>query len=334
MVQDNLEGARVYRSRLYQVIFSFATLYHLGFGLWVICWPQSFFQLFSMDPPRYLALWQGVGLGSGLLGLVYGYCTFRLDIAKPLIGIGLAGKLLAAAGWSMAVGRGEWPMRTFTLVVFSDILWLLPFSLFLLEGTRLGGRVRASAPHVCAILNALAAGVLLLALRQGTEAAPHPMERAAYIQEHPNLWRGGWALWIAAASSLLAFYAWWGARLASPKWGVGAFLIAAAGLACDVFAESLYIGWLPEHLDSVGPVGTLLTGAAANGLYTLAGILLTLGTKSLKGWRWVWTWIVWTSGMSLTLSTLFGSVAGMVASTVILMTSFPSWVWIVGPRLR
>ena len=68
---------------------------------------------------------------------------------------------------------------------------------------------------------------------------------------HPILWRGGWGLWIAAALSLLAFYAWWGSRLGAPAWGVAAFLVALAGLACDLSAESLFIGWLPDHLEAV-----------------------------------------------------------------------------------
>jgi len=322
------------RARNYRILFLLAALYNLGFGLWAGLLPHSFFFLFLMDPPRYPAIWQCLGMVIGLYGLAYGYAALRLDRACPFIAIGLIGKILGPIGWVIAVGNGEWPIRTFTLICFNDLLWWLPFSLFLLEGSSLGDRIRACAPYACALLNAIAAGAMLLILRPGTEAVADLVERAGYIAQNPVLWRGGWALWIAAALSLLAFYAWWGSHLSSPGPASAAFLIAVAGIACDCLAESLYIGWLPEHMDVAAPLGTLLTGAAANGLYTLAGIVLTLATRSLKGALLVWTWILWICGLSLTVSTLCGNVTAMVVSTAILMTLFSPWVVVLGRTLK
>jgi hypothetical protein len=323
-----------YRTRIHQILFLLAALYHLGFGLWAGFLPHSFFSLFALAPPRHPVIWQCLGMVIGLYGFAYGYAALRLDRARPFIAIGLIGKILGPIAWVIMVVNGEWPIRTFTLILFNDLLWWLPFSLFLLEGTRLGDRARACAPYACAALNAMAAGAMLVLLRPGMEVVADPAGRVAYISQNPVLWRGGWALWIAAALSLLAFYGWWGSRLSSPGWARGAFLIAVAGIVCDGFAESLYIGWLPDHLDTVAPLGTLLTGAAANGLYTLAGVILTLATRSLKGAFLVWTWIIWMSGLSLTVSTLVGSVAGMVGSTAVLMTIFSPWVLVMGGKLK
>lgn len=270
----------------------------------------------------------------GLYGLGYGYAAWRLDRAGPFVAIGLAGKVLGPIGWAGAVISGEWPIRTFPLIAFNDIAWWLPFSLFLLEGTRVGERVRASAPFACAALNALAAAAMLFALRPGTEVVSDVAQRAAYIAEHPILWRGGWVLWMAAALSLLGFYAWWGARLLTPAWGLVAFAVAAAGLACDFLAESLFLGWLPMDLETITRIGVYLTGAAANGLYTLAGIILTLATSSLRGFVRVWTWAVWASGLSLTVSTIAGSVTGIFVSTAVLMALFCPWAAVMGWKLR
>ena len=52
----------------------------------------------------------------------------------PFIAIGLAGKLLGPAGWILTVAGGEWPVRTITLILFNDVIWWVPFSLFLLDG--------------------------------------------------------------------------------------------------------------------------------------------------------------------------------------------------------
>jgi hypothetical protein len=98
----------------------------------------------------------------GLYGVLYANAALYLDRAELIIAVGLAGKILGPIGMLMAVRAGEWPLRAVTLIVFNDFVWWLPFTLFLLEGTRAGERLRASAPWACSILNAAAAVVMLL----------------------------------------------------------------------------------------------------------------------------------------------------------------------------
>lgn len=270
----------------------------------------------------------------GTYGLAYAYAAWRPERAAPLIAVGLVGKVLGPIGWAATVCSGEWPIRTFPLVLFNDLAWWLPFSLYLADGTRPGARIRAAAPRACAVLNALAAAAMLFWLRPGTEIVSDPGARAAFILANPVRWRGGWGLWIAAALSLLAFFAWWGARLGAHAWGLAAFLIALAGLACDLAAESLFIGWLPDHLEAVQRAGSLLTGGAANGLYTLAGAILTLNTRRLRGWFLLWTWAVWAAGFGLTGATLASSVTGIAIFTGTLMLLFCPWAAIMGKILR
>jgi hypothetical protein len=150
----------------------------------------------------------------------------------------------------MTIHSGEWPWRTFTLVAFNDLIWWLPFTLFLLEGTNVAKFLRATAPWVCSVTNAGAALAMLLVLRFGTEAEPNVAVRASYIAEHAVAWRAGWGIWMVAGLSMVAFYAWWGASIPSSRLAIGAFLVASAGLVCDFFAESLFIGWLPNDIES------------------------------------------------------------------------------------
>jgi hypothetical protein len=128
----------------------------------------------------------------GLYGLLYAYAAVQLDRAKLIIAVGLAGKILGPIGMFIAFQSGEWPLRAVTLIVFNDFAWWLPFTLFLFDGTRLGERLRASAPWTCAILNAAAAVAMLLVLRGGTETVSSLTQRTAYIAEHALLWRAGW----------------------------------------------------------------------------------------------------------------------------------------------
>jgi small multidrug resistance pump len=318
-----------YRARLYRLIFAAAAVYNVAFGLWAALFPRAFFLRCAMAPPTYPSIWACLGMVVGLYGLGYAYAAWRLDRAAPFIAIGLLGKLLGPVGWLLAVGHGEWPVRTVTLILFNDVIWWLPFCLFLLEGTRLAASVRASAPYVCAAANFAAILTMAAVLRPGTEMVPAVADRVAYISRHPALWRGGWAVWIAAALSLVAIYAWWGSWLRRPTWAVAAVGVAAAGLVCDLFAESLLIGWLPREYDRIGPLATMCTGAAANGLYTLAGIALTVITRSLRGFLLAVTWAIWLAGLALTVCTLARLPAGIAISTGVLFALFCPWaVWL------
>jgi hypothetical protein len=311
---------------IYRLIFSTAAVYNIAFGLWACFWPSALFATLEMAPPNYPSLWQCLGMVVGLYGLLYAYAAVELHRAKLIIAIGLAGKILGPIGMFIAFHSGEWPLRALTLIVFNDFVWWLPFTVFLLDGTRMGERLRASAPWICAILNAAAAVAMLSILRSGTEATPNIAQRATFIGQHALLWRAGWAVWMMAGLSLVAFFAWWGGWILSHALAFAAFAVALAGLACDLFAESLLIGWLPDRIDTVAPLASLLTGGAANGLYSIAGALLTVGTPELRGTLRAFAWAVWASGFALTISTISGSVSGMVISTTCLMILLCPWV--------
>jgi hypothetical protein len=318
-----------YRARLYRLIFATAAFYNVAFGAWAALFPQSFFARFALRPPSYPAIWACLGMVVGLYGLGYAYAALHLDRAAPFIAIGLLGKLLGPVGWVLTVTSGEWPVRTVTLILFNDVIWWLPFSLFLLEGKRLAAAVRSSAPYVCAVTNLAAILIMGTMLRQGTEVVPAVTDRVSYISLHPILWRAGWAVWIAAAISLVTFYAWWGSFLRRSTWAVAALAVASAGLACDLFAESLLLGWLPRDYGRIAPFATLLTGAAANGLYTTAGIILTLATRWIRGAWLALTWAVWIAGGALTACTLARVPSGIAISTAVLFALFCPWaVWL------
>jgi hypothetical protein len=323
-------GLDAYRASLYRLVFALAAVYNLAFGAWAGFWPQSFFNVFGLAPPLYPAIWRCLGMVVGVYGLAYGYAALRLDRAWPLMALGLLGKVLGPLGWVFTVSSGEWPVRTFTLIVFNDLIWWLPFALFLLEGTRPAARLRALAPYACALLNGLAGLALLFVLRPGTEAGGSLEARAAYIAQNLLGWRAGWLLWMLAALSLLGFYAWWGARLPRPGWGLAAFSLAALGLVCDLLGESLYIAWLPERLAGLHRPIALLTGGAANGLYTLAGITLTLATPWLRGALRLWAFGAWAGGLGLSAFTLLDFAPGMIASGAVLMALFVPWTALFG----
>ena len=293
-------------SLIYRLIFTAAAAYNILFGLWASLFPHAFFNILQLDPPRYPGIWACLGMVVGLYGVGYGYAAWRLDRAFPFIAIGLAGKILGPIGWVIAVRNGELPFRTFPLIVFDDLLWWLPFGLFLLEGAAIASFFKRTAPYWCAALHVIAVIATLLLLHT-----------------HP---RAMWLLWMIAAISLVGFYAWWGSSLQR----IAPLAVAMVAIACDFAGESMYIGWLPPVGTKLERAAALLTGGAANGLYTLAGIMLTLATPSLR-FRWL-AWLAWASGVALTIVTILNVQTGVVIASAALMIFFIPFVLTVARR--
>jgi hypothetical protein len=167
-----------------------------------------------------------------------------------------------------------------------------------------------------------------MVLAPGTSLVSEPA-RAAYVREHVALWRAGWSLWIVAAVSLLVFYRWWGARVGA---GRGPLALAVAGFAADLVAESLLIAVAPDRPEIARP-SFALTGAVANGLYTLAGVVLTLRTPGLRGAFAAWTWAVWAGGAALSAASLVEAPLLVASASAVLFVLFVPWCVALGRRL-
>jgi hypothetical protein len=205
--------------------------------------------------------------------------------------------------------------------------------MFLLEGTAVTTFLKRNAPYSCAALHVIAAGGTLMLLRGGSEAVTDISQRIGYLGEHPDRWRAGWLLWMVAAMSLAGFYAWWGSRIAMRP-ALTAFAIAALGLVCDFAGESLFIAWIPAPNAALHRTASLLTGGAGNGLYSVAGILLTLASPSLSALLRGWAWLAWASGIALTIFTILNIPSGVVIASAALMILFIPWVILMGAKLR
>lgn len=187
------------------------------------------------------------------------------------------------------------------------------------------------AAYVCAALNAAAAVALATVLAPGVSLAPTGAH-AAYVAEHLGAWRIGWALWIAAALSLLAFFRWWASRIGWSPVARAAIVIALAGVLADVLAESRLIAWTPgQPFDLDGPLR--LSGLVANGLYSVCGLLLTSRTRGLPAWLVAWTRSVWVLGLALALAAAASSDDASRVLTAALFALFLPWLVVIGRRL-
>jgi hypothetical protein len=201
-----------------------------------------------------------------------------------------------------------------------------------------GSRAAARAAYVAAGVHVVAAGAMLLALQPGLPVAGSALAtRMAYMSAHTAAWWLGWLVWHAADLALLAFYvalaARWGRR-APLRCGL-ALLLAGAGVADDLGAQAVYMGVAPrlgpEAFAVAEQVAGVLTGYVANGLYTLAGLLLVwAGARELPRYLVATSLPVWAAGLALSAASLAGSGDGQFWSVAMLMPAFIGWTLLMG----
>ena len=105
--------------------------------------------------------------------------------------------------------------------------------------------------------------------------------------------------------------------------------VAAAGLGADLVAEFALIVYL---LTTV-PFAFTLTGGVANGLYTIAGIMLTVATPLDRLGR-AWAAAMWGAGLVLSAAAFAGAHLVTAAATAVLFALFCPWCVYLGVRLR
>jgi hypothetical protein len=122
---------RLPRRRLHRTAFLAAGLYNLGWGLYAVADPQWLFRFARMPLPNYPEVFACLGMVIGLYGLLY------LEVARvpernwPVAAVGMAGKVLGPLGFAQLVLSGQWPLRAGIIVLTNDLLWWLPFGLYL-----------------------------------------------------------------------------------------------------------------------------------------------------------------------------------------------------------
>lgn len=121
------------RRRLHQCVFLAAGAWNLVWGARTALRPATFYRAAGLPQPDRPEVAACLGMVVGLYGFLY------LDIARrPETGIlpaaiGLAGKVLGPAGLALAVHDHRWPPRAFNITAANDLIWWLPFTLYLCD---------------------------------------------------------------------------------------------------------------------------------------------------------------------------------------------------------
>lgn len=195
----------------------------------------------------------------------------------------------------------------------------------------------------------LAAGLaMLLVLRRGLETNGDLAARLRFLVEERAAWTAAWLAWHAAALSMLWFCVCFARAVAGDDRAGGlpwlAVALSAAAIALDLGAQAIEIGLVPDlaaeaQAESTARHGAtlaafqrthrmavLLTGYTANGLYSLASVLLAWsGRRRYPAWTSAAGAAVGASGLALSAAVLFDHVAGMFWSNVALLPAILAW---------
>jgi hypothetical protein len=102
-------------------------------GLYAAIDPQWLFRFARMPQENYPQVFACLGMVVGLYGVLY------LEVARApekgwlIAAVGLTGKVLGPIGLAHLIWSGSWPLRTAILSVTNDLIWWIPFGLYLYD---------------------------------------------------------------------------------------------------------------------------------------------------------------------------------------------------------
>lgn len=86
-----------------------------------------------MEAPRYPEIFACLGMVIGLYGILYLKVAVDPEREWLIAAVGLTGKLLGPVGFSALLLTGMWPLSSAVLILSNDLLWWIPFGLYLYD---------------------------------------------------------------------------------------------------------------------------------------------------------------------------------------------------------
>jgi hypothetical protein len=119
------------RRNLHRVTFVLAGLYNILWGIYSSLDPQWLFRLNGMPLQNQPAVFASMAMIVGLYGVIYLEVARRPERGWLLAAVGLVGKILGPIGLAVLILSGEWPPGTIILSLTNDLIWWIPFALYL-----------------------------------------------------------------------------------------------------------------------------------------------------------------------------------------------------------
>lgn len=121
------------RRRFHRWVFILAGIYNLAWGAYTILDPQWLFRFADMTPINYPEIYACIGMIVGVYGIIYLEVARKPEHGWLLAAIGLLGKVLGPIGMADLLWRGVWPIKGGVLCLTNDLIWWIPFSIYLYD---------------------------------------------------------------------------------------------------------------------------------------------------------------------------------------------------------
>jgi peroxiredoxin len=126
-----------------------AAIYNVAWAIWVGLFPNQLFDWTGAERPNYPEIWQCVAMFVGVWGIGYLVAASNPIRHWPVVMVGFLGKVLGPLGFLWAVWRDRFPSDFGWVIVFNDLIWLVPFGMILYAAyDQAIGRKRVASPEV------------------------------------------------------------------------------------------------------------------------------------------------------------------------------------------
>lgn len=117
----------------HRAVFVAAGVYNIGWGIWSALDPQWLFRFAGMPMANHPEIFACLGMVVGLYGILYFEVARVPERGWLLAAVGLLGKILGPIGAGVLIWQGTWPMQAGILCLTNDLIWWIPFGLYLYD---------------------------------------------------------------------------------------------------------------------------------------------------------------------------------------------------------
>ena len=121
------------RRRIHQTVFIAAGTYNIAWGIFSALRPNWLFDFAAMPRLNHPEIFACLGMVIGLYGILYFEVARVPERGWLLAAVGLVGKVLGPIGLFQLIYTGTWPPATIVLCLTNDLIWWLPFGLYLYD---------------------------------------------------------------------------------------------------------------------------------------------------------------------------------------------------------
>ena len=121
------------RRHWHQGMFVVAGIYNIIWGLYSALDPQWLFRFAKLPLLNHPAIFAAMAMVVALYGLVYFEIARVPERGFVLALVGLIGKLLGPVGMAQQISTGAWPWSAGIMCLTNDLIWWIPFCLYLYD---------------------------------------------------------------------------------------------------------------------------------------------------------------------------------------------------------